>query len=846
MVLFTKSMEKHRLLKMAFLLFILCRQSVAEGQIVINEYSAANWQQFVDNHADYEDWIELYNTSTAPVSLANWQITDNPSGSERWKFAAGVSIPANGYLLLWCSGRDTIQSTHLHTNFKLTQTKNTPEKLTLYNAAGNIADQVEVKKTSTHQSRARVADGATDWKICTEPSPKLSNNQSKKYDRFVDRPVMSKEGGFYADSVVISIETDEVGGIIRYTTDGTAPTELSPEYIGPIRIYTTTVLKAVVYSPDTLTLPSFIRFNTYFINVNHTLEVISLSCDELLDLANGDNTLRPIGALEYFGKDKVLIDRTYGEMNSHGQDSWANDQRSLDWISRDEFGYSKAIEHQVFKGSTRDEFQRMIFRASGDDNYPAANRETNEGCAHMRDDYVQTLAHLGKLQLDVRKSERCIIYLNGQYWGVYSFREKLDDHDYTDYYYDQGKYDIQMVLTWGNTWGEYGGTTAVNQWKSLRNYVLNNNMNDSIRFAYVESQLDFLSLIDYVFVNTNSVCSDWLNYNTGVWRGKNPDGEHKKWGYILWDNDATFGFYINYTGIPDTSPFAGPCDVDQIDNFGDPERHIDMLNKLRTNPKFNQLYLSRYADLNNTTYTCENMLHVLDSMSAVIQPEMEEHANRWFGTYAGWQQNLAQLRYFIEQRCAYAQEALADCYQLEGPFEVHFKAEPAGKGSITLNTLPAESLPFSGNYFGNMQNKLTATPTAGNGYVFSHWEAKNTSFMSDSLQTDVLATFAAPDTIIAHFKLFSGVFAPEELLGVAAYPTIFDQEVYLSIKTETNVSILVSMYQIMGQTVAQFDLGQTGGERTEVLRLPEYLSPGVYLLEVKAGQAVKTIKLIKS
>ena len=40
------------------------------------------------------------------------------------------------------------------------------------------------------------------------------------------------------------------------------------------------------------------------------------------------------------------------------------------------------------------------------------------------------------------------------------------------------------------------------------------------------------------------VCADWLNWNTGWWRGKHPEGDKKKWRYILWDEDATFGNYI--------------------------------------------------------------------------------------------------------------------------------------------------------------------------------------------------------------------------------------------------------------------------------------------------------------
>ncbi|MCA1481961.1 CotH kinase family protein, partial [Bradyrhizobium sp. NBAIM08] len=128
--------------------------------------------------------------------------------------------------------------------------------------------------------------------------------------------------------------------------------------------------------------------------------------------------------------------------------------------------------------------------------------------------------------------------------------------------------------------------------------------------------------------------SDWLNYNTGWWRGLNPDGGHRKWGYILWDNDATFDFYINYTGIPNTDADALPCNPEVLVNqpWSDPEGHITILNKLRENPEFNQYYITRQADLLNTAFSCETMLNYLDTIETILSPEMAQHADRWFGT----------------------------------------------------------------------------------------------------------------------------------------------------------------------------------------------------------------------
>lgn len=144
----------------------------------------------------------------------------------------------------------------------------------------------------------------------------------------------------------------------------------------------------------------------------------------------------------------------------------------------------------------------MILRAAGDDNYPAAHHASNDGSAHIRDAYVQNLAKEGGLSLDVRTAEKCIVYLNGKYWGVYDMREKPDDHDYTNYNYGQGKYDLQYILTWGTTWAEYGGNKALSDWSTLYNYIMSNNMADSAKYAHVDSLLDVKSLADYMIVNS--------------------------------------------------------------------------------------------------------------------------------------------------------------------------------------------------------------------------------------------------------------------------------------------------------------------------------------------------------
>ena len=89
----------------------------------------------------------------------------------------------------------------------------------------------------------------------------------------------------------------------------------------------------------------------------------------------------------------------------------------------------------------------MILKCAANDNYPFSYGSSG---AHIRDAYVQSLSQVANLKLDERSYEPCILYLNGNYWGLYEIREKVDDLDFTEYYYDQDS--VEFLKTWGGTW----------------------------------------------------------------------------------------------------------------------------------------------------------------------------------------------------------------------------------------------------------------------------------------------------------------------------------------------------------------------------------------------------------
>ncbi len=713
------------------------------SQIVVNEYSVSNLNQFLDNHGKYEDWIELYNSNDDDVNLSGYFLSDKPLKPMKWQFPSGTVIPAHEFIRIWASGRDEVSGSHYHTNFKLTQTKDNVEHIVFSNPFGEIIQDITLEITQAGHSRGRKPDGTDNWWIFTSPTPKNSNNNVIAYVAYAQRPQMSDSAGFYNESLSIAITTTEPNSEIHYTTNGNKPTSSSAVYSLPVDVTETTIVKARTFSSNPEILPSLIEFNTYFINDEHTMAIMSASADQLDDLLNGNQSLRPFGTFEYFNKEGVRTTYGYGEFNEHGQDSWVHPQRSIDYITRDECGYNYAIREPLIPLTDRDQFQRIILRAAGDDNYPGIDTS-----ALLRDYFVQNIACKTDMNLDVRKGEKGLLYVNGIFWGVYGYREKVNDHDFTKYYYDQGKYDIYFLMLWGGSWAEYGGQAAWDDWNEIHHFIKYEDMTDSSNFAYVKSRFDYTSLVDYVHINSFVVCSDWINWNVGWWRGINPEGGHQKWGYILWDEDATFAHYINYTGVPGISPYTPPCYPEGLTN--DPEEHIVLLNHLLDNDEFRQYYLSRYVDLYNTAFKPEYMINYLDSIEAKMLPEMPYHIERWGGSMEEWQNNVQKIRNFITNRSNYLPEGFADCWDMTGPYEVSFNVEPAGSGEIRINSITPE-MPWNGMYFGGVETILQAIESNTN-YEFDKWMLNNhTVYPNDSAST-VTFEFEQGDDIVAVFK----------------------------------------------------------------------------------------------
>jgi hypothetical protein len=720
---------------------LLLASSDISAQIIINEFSAANRTVLIDNFGRAEDWIELHNLGSAPVNLGGYHLSDKLNNPTKWAIPAGVVIGPGEYLIALASKRDQFSGGFLHTNFNITQTQNN-EYVILADPSGNILDAFHVDiPNQTNHSYGRQSDGALNWVIFPNPTPGAPNGGAF-FSSYASTPSMSMPAGFYDEQITVTLSSNQPDVSIRYTLDGSDPTPTSPLYSNPLIIDETIVLRCRAYSSNNTVLPGLINTRTYFIHDNSTLPVVSIAGNQIMTLMNGSQ-IEPVGTFELFDKAGERQAYAVGEFDKHGNDSWGYAQRGIDYTTRDQFGYDYALRHQIFPNKTRDRYQRVMLKAAANDNYPFS------GGAHIRDAYIQTLSQHAGLELDERTNLPCLLFVNGEYWGVYEIREKVDDPDFTEYYYGQNRLNIDFIKTWGGTWFEYNSGTA-GEWYPLHDFITNNDMTDPANYNYVQSQLNVLSLIDYMIINTHAVCMDWLNWNTAWWRGRYPQGDALTWRYTLWDMDASFGHYINYTGIPNTGPTASPCDNEIYQPWSDPQGHVDLIISLMENETFHSLYVNRYADLLNSYLSCDYMIELLDDMIGEIAPEMPRQIDRWGGNINAWQNAVNALRNFILARCAVLNDGIVDCYDVEGPYPFQVIIEPENTDNkVRVNTITPNTFPFEGEYFGGVTMNLQAQ--AAPGWIFQNWSVANNSFGPSQFNIAIQLAMQTGDTVIAYF-----------------------------------------------------------------------------------------------
>ena len=146
--------------------------SSSERPVRINEVSASN-DVFINESYKKHDWIELYNTTSQIIDVSGMYLSDNLKQPFKYAIPEGTSIPANGYLVIWCDKEDGSQ---LHASFKLGN--NDDNAVVLTASDKSWADTLIYKSHKGFQSVGLYPDGSSTSYVMNRPSIGRTNNHS--------------------------------------------------------------------------------------------------------------------------------------------------------------------------------------------------------------------------------------------------------------------------------------------------------------------------------------------------------------------------------------------------------------------------------------------------------------------------------------------------------------------------------------------------------------------------------------------------------------------------------------------------------------------------------------------
>ena len=448
----------------------------------------------------------------------------------------------------------------------------------------------------------------------------------------------------------------------------------------PIEISTTSVLRIRVFEDDKL--PSKIYTYSYFINEETDLSVISLaSFPEMLwgeEKGIYDNQFKGVEipvSIDYFepGGEKGFSINCGLKMS--GQASLDYPQKSVTIYARERYG-KDAIDYQIFPERELSYFKSLYLRNAG----VPDNRLT------MMQDGTLQKSVLNKMDIDAQAYKPAVLFINGEYWGIYNIRDKVTT-EYLGSIHKINPDEIDLLeYNLSRTPEVMDGSNS--EFVKLISYIGDNDLSIKENYNYVKSKIDIDEYINYYITEIYYNNPWWLKQNVRMWKEQKEDA---KWRWILFDTDAAFGFssYEQNNLAIITSP---------ISSIQFPSWSTLTFRKLLANNEFKIKFIQRFSSYINSVFHPDTVISIINSSRNCISNEMPRHINRWrsggvvnqmypIQNMFEWEMNINEMKRFAFKRPEYQRDHIISVFDLSGSSELEITLNDESMGSVLINNV---------------------------------------------------------------------------------------------------------------------------------------------------------------
>lgn len=540
----------------------------------------------------------------------------------------------------------------------------------------------------------------------------------EKRNNDAETPVFSAESGFYDEEFSLTLSGPE-GATILYTLDGSDPagSVVKETYVDPISIYdnTTTinklsakynyslaqtmvpnktvdkgiVVRACLKFPDGTFGPTVTK--SYFVGKTAAyykdLKVISLVTNPY-NIVDEDTGIYVIGSaykkwkrsddynptyenwnlknptnynqsgkewerpaiVQVFEKGEIAFEQAVG-IRLAGKVSRSNVQKSFRLYARSEYGDSK-LRYTFFDGLTDidgkkiKKFDKVTLRNAGND--------STDTC--IRDNIIQSL--VSGRDVSIQADEPCMLFLDGEFWGFYHIKERLED------YYFQSHYDIKKENVTIIKNSDYeGNDEIIGEYQNFFNWAMYADFSDDANYEKACKVFDMQSFMDYFAIETYINNKDWLYTDTNncmMWRANEPvDGNEYgdgKWRFALFDTEYSCNLY----GQTETKPeFDLLNDLYIRKTWTNPAA---LFYKFLENEGFRKNFEQTYIEVIDECFNPEHVNEVIDTYVEEYGSAISAGLNRYTNTGTDSRylmERLEPVKDFFNKRPEYAREYLS-------------------------------------------------------------------------------------------------------------------------------------------------------------------------------------------
>lgn len=590
----------------------------------------------------------------------------------------------------------------MHTNFKIS----TGESVYLFDNNGVLKSKLDVLPAPSDVS-VGIRPSDQSVVLYDEPSPGEQNG-SNAFQGFVNNKVnFSHDGGLVSD-LMLSLSCD--AGEIRYTTDSSEPNENSDLYNSPISISDNTIVRARIFQDGYI--ESKIDTRSYIVDSDHSIPVISLVSDPE-NLFSDDHGIMVLGdgwfpIFPFFGSNiwedwERPINFTLYEDSEptfsidagtkvFGGWSRGLEQRSLSIFARGHYGASE-IDFPIFPQNNYSSYQALVLRNSGND-FLRSN---------IRDATLTSL--MDGSGIETQRFRPVATYINGDYWGMYNIREKVNEH-YLASRHNVDPIDIDLIGPLGEL--IHGSKEDYN---SLMAYLTTNSLQTDEKYMYVADQVDIDNFIIYQIAQIYFDNTDWPGNNIKQWKHKNG-----KWRWILYDTDFGFGTWNSNSYQNNTLSFAlepnGP-------DWPNPPSSTLLFRRLIYNTNFRNKFINMFADQLNSRFLPERVSAHIENVATGVASEVTAHYNRWGGDINFHNQSIQDMKRFGNLRPTTTKGFIKSQFGLPNHHELTVQVNNTQHGYIKVNSLTINNPIWKGDYFETVPIHIEAV--AKPGYEFVQW-----------------------------------------------------------------------------------------------------------------------------